>query len=391
MQKKFALILVVALLGLAVFPGRAAFTLLQVFGDGISTTTNNEATGPFFYGHRFSNGRVWVEVLAERQGLTLYATNNWSYFGNTSTNMVSCVKNYTAPSGVNLSNILFVIWVNNADLFYLALNGGTDMNTWTNAMNLSLSNHFKAITNLCQKGARTLVMPNVVDLSTIPQFNGSANTNFVHQRCLDYNAAFINVLERARTNALYPGLTICMPDFFALLTNLIAYPASYCVTNALYGGRSIDALYDPALTDKTTNGPGTNYIFWDHTDPSAKVHMWMANIAQQLIAPARIDQLTILAGSNRLDLANVPVGQDGLVLGTTNQLGWAWTTNAAFSSINPTQSVFVATSDASTNALHFFPDDGPPWPPGGGGTGGTNIPPTMQLYRLQFPYCWTWP
>jgi phospholipase/lecithinase/hemolysin len=349
------------LFGFAVFPAQAAFTTLYVFGDGISTMTNNTAIGPYYYGQRFSNGRVWAEVLAQRQGLTLYPTNNWSYFGNTSTSMVASVSNFTAPLGVNMSNILFVIWVNNADLFYPALNSGTDMNAWTNAMNLSLTNHFKAITNLYQKGARTLIMPNVVDISTIPQFNTSANTNFVHQRCIDYNVAFAATLNRAQTNSLYPGLTICAPDFFTLLTNILAYPASYSVTNALFSGHSIDVIYDPSLGNKYTNGPGTNYIFWDHTDPTAKVHMWMGNLAQQLISPVLISNFTVLNGSNQLDMANVPIGQNGLVLGCTNLSTPNWTTNAAFVSSNATQTVFVTPS-------------GP-----------------QLFYRLSFPYSWTWP
>ena len=48
----------VLLLGPAVFPAQAAFTNLYVFGDGISTTTNNTSGLPYYYGLRYSNGRV---------------------------------------------------------------------------------------------------------------------------------------------------------------------------------------------------------------------------------------------------------------------------------------------------------------------------------------------
>src|SRR5690348_16200635 len=45
-----------------VFSAPAMITSLYVFGDGVSTTTNN--TNPsvayLYYGHRFCNGRVWV-------------------------------------------------------------------------------------------------------------------------------------------------------------------------------------------------------------------------------------------------------------------------------------------------------------------------------------------
>ena len=262
------------LFGSAVFPAQAAFTMLQVFGDGISATTNGPG-GSFYYGPRNSNGRIWVEVLAQRQGLFFDTNKNHSNFGNTSTSMVAAVSSLSiTPS--DASNTLFVIWVNDADLYYQALNNGTNLNAWTNAINVSLTNHFKAITNLYAKGARTLIMPNVVDLSSIPDFDTTANTSFIHQRCIDYNVAFTNTLNRARTNSLYPGLTIYAPDFFTLLTNIIAYPTNYSVTNAVdSGGHSIDVIYGSSLTDKTTNGPGANYIFWDrHDRPRRSMHGW---------------------------------------------------------------------------------------------------------------------
>ena len=57
------------------------------------------------------------------------------------------------------------------------------------------------------------------------------------------------------------------------------------------------------------------------------VHAWMANLVQQLISPAQIDDITPLNGSNQLDLVNVPVGQNGLVLACTNLAGAVWKTN----------------------------------------------------------------
>ena len=388
MQKVVLFLTGFLLFGFAASPAQAAFTSLYVFGDGISTTTNNQSASPLYYGKRYTNGRVWVEVLAQRQGLTYDPNKNWSYFYNSCTTMLANVTSFQAPA--DASNALFVIWVNCADLWFPACYNGTSMAVWTNAINQSQSNHYKAATNLYAKGVRTLIMPNAVDVSSIPEFNTSLNANFIHQRCLDYNAAFSNTLNRIRTAC--PNLALYTPDFFTLLTNLIAHPANYGVTNALCDGLSIDAI-DAMNCDScsypsaATNGYGTNYIFWNYNNPTAMVHTWMANTAQQLISPAQISCITVFNGSNRLDLANVPVGQNGLVLGTTNQASWTWTTNASFSSTNATQYVFVLTP-ASTNAPGISPNDLPPWPPPGGGT---NIPPTMQLYRLSFPYAWNWP
>ena len=258
------------LFGPVVFPAQADFTSFYVFGDGLSAASNNLPVGPYYYGDRWSNGRVWVEVLAQRQGLTFYFSNSISYFGNTSTNMVSEVNRFNPPA--KASNALVVIWVNNADMYYPATASPPTLAGFNAAINQSQTNHYKAITNLYAKGIRTLIMPNVVDISTIPAFNTyTAYTNLFHQAATNYNAAFYATLNRVRTNSSYSGLTIYVPDFFTLLTNLLTHPANYGVTNALLGGLSIDAI--GALgTPSLTNGPGTNYIFWDQQDPTAMVH-----------------------------------------------------------------------------------------------------------------------
>src|SRR5208282_3220991 len=82
-------------------------------------------------------------------------------------------------------------------------------------------------------------MPNAVDVSSIPYFNTGANTNFIHLRCVDYNLAFSNTLNRIRASC--PNLTIYSPDFYTLLTNLLTHSANYGVTNAVCDGLSIDA------------------------------------------------------------------------------------------------------------------------------------------------------
>jgi phospholipase/lecithinase/hemolysin len=275
--------------------------------------------------------------------------------------MLANVTSFTAPA--NASNALFVIWVNCADLWFLATYAGTDMSQWTNAINQSQTNHYKAATNLYfAKNVRSLIMPNAVDLSTIPAFDNSGNSTFIHLRCLEYNVAFSNTLKRITSSC--PNLKLYSPDFYALLNNLLAYPAKYGVTNALCSGFSIDAVdaENCGFPSAATNGFGTNFIFWDPQDPTAMVHDWMANVAQQLISPVYISNITAFNGSNRLTMANVPVGQRGQVLGRTNLVLGSWTTNLNnINTTNTTQAVYV-------------PASGRQW-----------------FYRLSFLYSWTWP
>lgn len=333
-------------------PAPAAFTSLYIFGDGVSTTTNSPG-GSIYHGKRYCNGSVWIEVLARWQGMTYESNKNWSYFGQYSPNLVANVSALNAPDA---STSLFVVWVNNADFVYNMQNyapyNNSKLAAWTNAMNLSLSNHFKVITNLYFKGARTLIMPNAVDISKItPAYPGltAADKSFVRQRTLEFNSGFTVVLSNAM--ASLPGLNIVVPDTFGFFDNLLANPTNHGFTNT-----TSDAI-DDGYTSFT--GRGTNYVFWDYLHPTAKVQMMVADLAQQLLSPVGITSITSLAGSNRLDAVNLPIGRNGVVMGSTNCGNWINDLN--FSSTNLAQSIFV-------------PADDP-----------------MRFYRLRFPFAWTWP
>jgi hypothetical protein len=339
-------------LWLFALPARAAFSNLYVFGDGVCTTTNCPG-GQFYYGQRYCNGRVWVEVLAQWQALSYDSNKNWSYFGQYSPDLLTNLNRFAPPP--DASSALFVVWVADADFVWNQSQYETDLAQWTNAIQRSLANHYTVITNLYYaKGVRALVMPNAVDISKVPYYSGlpSANKDFIRQRTIDFNTAFVTTLNQARTNL--PGITIYSPDTFSLFDRMLAQANYYGLTNA-----GIDAVDDPALSDKSLNGPGANYVFWDYLDPTAKAHMALADLVQQSVSPPYISQLTLLGASNQLVAANVPVGRNGAVLGS--DIFSSWTSVGPIQSTTQSQSVFV-------------PAAGSPF-----------------FYRLQFPLTWSWP
>jgi phospholipase/lecithinase/hemolysin len=361
------LVLIVWLLGMTLLQAQAGYSSLYIFGDGLSTTTNNPSSlTQSYYGKRRCNGRVWVEVLAQRQGIGI--SNNWSYFDCNSSNLVTNVGNFAVAQSL-ATNALFVIWVNNSDLYDEAVNDGTDLAKWTAAINRSQTNHFRAITNLYAKGLRTLIVPNAVDISTVPYFNGSASTNFIRQECRVFNTNFATTLNgiTSATNTLgqllYPGLKIYSPDYFTLLYNVLTNAANYGLTNVTFAGLSIDALdaVNYGFPVAATNGYGTNYIFWDQYDPTAKFHAVIADVAQQLVAPAQIVNLAMFTGSNQLDVVNLPVGLNGFVVAVADMSLTNWAVKTSFNSTNVAQSIFVPSAE----------------------------PPSF--YRLFFPYAWSWP
>ena len=373
MKTLVRLMMFVLISGPVVLPAQVAFSSFYIFGDGVSTTTDNTSGGSLYWGNRYCNGRVWVEVLAQRQLLPnntvtnvawSYSGNNWSYFGDYSSDLVQNVNSFPAPT--NADTALFVVWVNNADfvndMSHYSPYTTNNIAVWIGAINQSLTNHWQALTNLYYaKGARTLLMPNAVDITEIPAYVhlAPAYKSFVRQRVVEFNAAFASMMNQAE--ASLPGVKIYVPDMFSLLDDIVAHPANYGVTNVLLQGQSVDALHDPLLTDASLNGPGANYIFWDNMDPTAKTHEVVADMVQQLISPVTITNFALLNGSNRLDVANLPIGLNGSVSGSPNLVSATWTSVTNFNSTSATQAIFVP---ASSSPLY---------------------------YRLQFSYAWKWP
>jgi phospholipase/lecithinase/hemolysin len=386
------------LLASAVIPAKAAFSSLYVFGDALSSTTGNPDKSDYYAG-RYSNGRVWVEVLAQRQGLIFDNTKNSSYWDHNSSLLAGELNNFNPPADV--ANDLFIVWVCNADTFdatSAVINNQTKnptvlLSQFVSANVLAQASELQIILNLYAKGVRTLIMPNAVDISEIPAFNQGSLSSVLHSGCVDYNARFANTINQAMS--LCPGLTIYTPDFFTLLNNVLANSGYYGLTNPLSGGFSIDALDSLYSSSKTVlNGQGNNYIFWDPQDPTAQFHEIIADVTQQIISPVSIGKLTLGKGINQLDLVNLPVGLNGFVESSPNWALAGWAPIATLSSTAINQSLLV---------------NAPPLPPStpAGGTGGdgstdpndpnnqntTYIAPTnsAQFYRLHFPYSWSWP
>jgi phospholipase/lecithinase/hemolysin len=355
---------IILLAGGVLTPPVGAFTSLHVFGDSVSSVTYGLVDSQQFYHGRSCNGRLWTEVLAQRQGLAFETNKTTAFFGHYSNLLVTNAANYPTPA--DASNALVVVWVNNADFVGMTFDSTTPyvsnaptLTFWTNRIRQSLANHSNIIQTFYGKGVRTLLMPNAVDIGKTPYFNGTdaGSRAFLRQRILEYNLAFAGVLSQAQTNL--PGLTIRSPNLFALLDNIVSNAAAYGLTNALEGGIMVDALTDFFPTTPTFNGPATNHIFWDYLNPGAKAQSVLADLAHQSLTPSRLTSCVPGPGSNRLDAVQLPVGGTAHVEGTTNFLNWTDIASATLT--NAAQSLFV--------------------PPAG----------PRQFYRLRFPHTWAWP
>ncbi len=343
---------------LAATPGLAGVSNIFVFGDGVSNTNNAPSGSALaYYGNRFCNGRVFVEVLAGWQGVVFDTTKNVSDFGNDSSVLVSYANNLNLSSLTEQqkADALFILWANNAD--YVDSTGviplpWTNVAPWNTVAATSLANHTSAVTTLYNKGARKIVMPNAVDVLRVPFYNAfiSSDRAFVRQRIIEYNQQFKTAMSGLMVGR--PGLQIFLPDTFGFFEQVLANPGAYGMINFddLNAG-GIDSQ-DPNL-----NGAGAQYVFWDDYHPTAKFQMNLAAFIQQIISPVKVNSISLNGGNVHLQLANIPLGRAGVVLGSPD-LQAPWTQDAVIGATNPV----------------VFPASGP-----------------KRFYRAAFPVVWVWP
>lgn len=334
----------------------ADFTSLYVFGDGVCTTTDSTGA-PDYFGNRYCNGRVWIEVLADWQGIPSGNINNTSFFshisgvftggGDPADDLLDDVSAFVAPPDVATS--LFVIWVANADIFeFILINTeagslGT-VTEWTTNIGEAVDNHESAITTLYNQGARTFILPLAVDITIAPTFNFSdpANNAFVRARAMEYNVALQTMVETLMPTL--PGLKIHMPDTFSFFDAIIANPGDFDSVNPLEPPGTDPDLYAVGfdVLPLDFQGPGADYVFWDGAHPTARIQMYLADFVQQIITPVGIGEISETMTGGQVILENAPIGRAGILQGSDDLLNWALDANFTPTSTTHTETISTA-------------------------------------------------
>jgi phospholipase/lecithinase/hemolysin len=243
----------------------SAFDAIVAFGDSLTDTGNVPAEPVFHYQGRWSNGPLWVEYLSQRLGFPYNPSNNYARSGAQTGDAYGVVTRYT-PTG-DISNTLFVVWAGGNNFLqeydtYWFNDAGWKQFTTASANDLS-----NAVVNLYSKGARYILVPNTVDVTTIPLLNrlpGFVRT-YLQSKVKLFNTKLSKSLIALQKT--YPDAKIFRSDIYTGEKNILRNYKADGFTK-----RSIDALEDPALLDKSFNGPGAEYVFWDPIHPTTKAH-----------------------------------------------------------------------------------------------------------------------
>jgi len=259
-------------------PHSQPFSRIFVFGDSLSDTGNlfrlsdGFPPPPYFKG-RFSNGRLWVEQLADALDMSIAPGDNYAVGGATTGHfnlndglggraypgLLDEVASFKATrSAAEAKRALFMVWAGAND-FFLALATGQDPEV---LIGNGVGNTVQAIQQLRQAGARHIMVVNVPDLGLTP-FALALN---IGSPLTQLSAAYNQVLNSALDSLASAGIPTIRVDAFATLREMVAQPAQFGFTN---------------VTDQliVVGGDADEFLFWDIVHPTTKAHAVVAEVA----------------------------------------------------------------------------------------------------------------
>ena len=237
-------------------------------------------------GHHPTNGRTWVEVLAQDMKLAEWAKPAYRdpRFGNYAVSygrardvepdpvepslydqVQAWVDNgyCTGDPAHPMNDTLFIVDSGYRDLLDVAL--GEPADEVVPAMMMSFAWN---IGRLYGCGARNLLMPNLPDLGTAP-ITPEGGEAAGREQSEDYNEA----LEYFVIEPYSGAMNISFVNFFDFTDTMMSMPGTFGFTN----------LTDPCITPYVTKGAfcknRDGYFWWDLLHPTKKTHALLAEYA----------------------------------------------------------------------------------------------------------------
>jgi phospholipase/lecithinase/hemolysin len=262
---------------------------LYIFGDALSDTGNlSSATAgafpsPPFVNGRFSNGPIWVDYLAAELGLNYNPSNNFAFAGATSglnnvgdpravgdpgeqlrlPGLLTQVNGFISTTPNVHPNGLYTIWIGADDY----LSGETDPT-------IPVSNIVTAIQALANAGARNILVPNLPDLSQLPDVLKFPFFGNLRGLVETHNAALAQALQQL-DQTLAPEVNLIPMDASTLFEETIANPQRSGF------GNTTDAYFtaNPDNSITFAEGDPNDFAFFGRYHPSTATHRLVAETA----------------------------------------------------------------------------------------------------------------
>lgn len=260
------------------------YSEIYVFGDSLSDTGQSfEAIGmppaPYYQG-RFSNGPVWIELLADYLNLTENSYNpqtNFAWGGATTGTrntlqeglpaLQQQIADYLQTNPTADPNALYVVWAGGNDLLY-----PDESMTPEVVIATGVTNIVKAVNQLREHGAQHILVPNLPDLGRVPRSLANGDSEIMTQRTLSFNQALadnLQFLDVIRVDIPTAQQVVISPD------SMIS-PTLTAITN------STEPCFDRNLLSVCDTS--FNYFYWDDIHPSSTVHQTLALVFYAAVA-----------------------------------------------------------------------------------------------------------
>ncbi|WP_253272422.1 SGNH/GDSL hydrolase family protein, partial [Chromobacterium subtsugae] len=210
-----------------------AINRMVVFGDSLSDTQNMYGASQWrlpvassWYVGRFSNGRVWVEHLADQLKLPFY---NWAIGGSAADSHLvvpgllqqvdSWAQYMQKAPGYRPENTLFTMLI-----------GGNDLLNYGRAVDQVIADQGKALDKIIAAGGRNIVVLTLPDLSRTPSGSAGGKAAQLAQQVKDYNAKLATLVANLKQKH-GAALKLSLFDAYGMFNDLLTNPAKYQVSN----------------------------------------------------------------------------------------------------------------------------------------------------------------
>ncbi|CAN1521232.1 fatty_acyltransferase_like domain containing protein [Rhabdaerophilaceae bacterium] len=288
----FVLLASTALCGMA-----EAQTRWITFGDSLSDNGNlfalaGQPPAPYFNG-RFSNGPVWIELLAGPQArwtgaATPTGSLNFAFGGSRTDTLMTPgpgtatqVGAFFAGGGRIGANDIVTMWAGaNNILQGIAVPANQSTTAMSALATRAATDVVTQVGQIAAAGARTIVVANLPDIGAAPSFNTSPASPLASLSVSTFNATLAAGL--ANVAAANPGTRILQINVSGLLSAVIANPSAFGFSNVTNQCLTTAACVTGNQATQNTN------LFWDGVHPTAAGHVAISRtVAQYLDAPDR--------------------------------------------------------------------------------------------------------
>lgn len=295
---KYIFSLLIALV-LSVDVSAASLNKIVVFGDSLSDNGNFyeymkhqlPLSPPYFQG-RFTNGWVWVELLAKsyypkdwRSHLLDYAFGGAGVLGeegdfddDTLFTLNREIDSYLiAHQNKADKDSVYIMWMGANN--YLSI--PDDMDEAVKDVNWGIKT---SLERLIKHGARYFLVINLPDLGKTPAAQEFDAVESLSYCALLHNSTLQKTVEQLQAD--YPEAKLMLYDVNQMFENVLANPSSYGFTNM--SDTCYEAMLDPSenksvikmiSTVRSRNLKGDacdGYFFFDPVHPAKLAHQWMA-------------------------------------------------------------------------------------------------------------------